>query len=356
MPIYYADIGINLKAFRDAAQALRASGANAQLQLDLIAETENLNHHWNDPAGDAALENYKHNKERMEQDQQNLAGHAQNFAQVADNLQAAMEQKRDGAAKAVDGLINQALRNSPGDFESRLRTACESIEANNQGGGIGGFGFHQHLYQHHGAPGENWNVNDVRSDIENSVIKGFIVACHGLAKIEQPTHDHIRDCYQTLLGEHGATDGPPNPSSPTGSVEGWGDEQPVSRAKMKEIMASQGHDVSDKNLDRYGPKLNQIMKDLGLSTPEQQAAFLAQVAVETGELDTMDEGVDEIHGDPLSRGRGFLQLTNGTNYSACDKYLHEKGILKEGESIMEDPGLILHRDDINIAVTEWYWS
>jgi uncharacterized protein YukE len=214
MPIYYADIGINLKAFRDAAQTLRTSGVNAQLQLDLIRETENLNHHWNDPAGDTALENYKHNQPRMEQDQQNLAGHAQNFAQVAENFQSAMDQKRDGAAKAVDGLINQALRNSPVDFENRLRTACESMEANNQGGGIGGFGFHQHLYQHHGAPGENWNANDVRSDIENSVMKGFAVACDGLAKIEQPTHDHIRDCYQTLLSELGATDGPPNPSSP----------------------------------------------------------------------------------------------------------------------------------------------
>ncbi|ADG96775.1 hypothetical protein Srot_0288 [Segniliparus rotundus DSM 44985] len=117
---YHAEDDIDLKAFRDTSQTLRTAGAGTQTQLDLIAQTENLHHHWNDPASDAALHNYLTNKDRMEQDQSDLVAHQQNIAQVAENLQKALEAKRDMAVNAVDKLVNQALRNSPGIS----RTGC----------------------------------------------------------------------------------------------------------------------------------------------------------------------------------------------------------------------------------------
>src|SRR5690349_5242803 len=72
------------------------------------------------------------------------------------------------------------------------------------------------------------------------------------------------------------------------------------------------------------------MQEFGISTPQQRAAFLAQIAHESGSLRYTRELADglmyEGRGDlgntqpgdgPKYKGRGLLQITGRANYAAC---------------------------------------
>lgn len=356
---YHAEDDISIRAFRDTSQTLRTAGAGTQTQLDLIAQTENLHHHWNDPASDAALHNYLTNKDRMEQDQRDLVGHQQNIAQVAENLQKALEAKRDMAVNAIDKLVNQALRNSPGDFENRLRTACESMEANNQGGGIGGFGFHQHLYQHHGAPGKNWNANDVRGDIQNSVVNGFAIVYQALDKADNEVKTHIEENYNELLKALDAQGGPP---------------PPLSEEALGRVMPKLAKDPQ--KLHEYYEMLLQTMRENGIHDPKAQIAFLATLAEESDQFTApgLEEGWDDRYGasppyderahyyqmmdglegdDWVYHGRGYIQLTTRANYQAAQNYLRQHGYpnidLMGHPEQASDPKTAA-------AIAGWYWK
>lgn len=51
-------------------------------------------------------------------------------------------------------------------------------------------------------------------------------------------------------------------------------------------------------------------------------------------------------------GRGYVQLTGRRNYAKADAKLHALGILKPGESLIENPDLAL-RSDIAAAIMAW---
>jgi uncharacterized protein YukE len=208
---YHQEDDINLKAFRDNAQALTTASTQAAAQLDLIRQTEDLQAYWQGQASRAALHSYLTDSTRLEQDRAHLAARSQDVAQVARNLEATLTSKAQDASNTVSNLINQALGNNLADFDTRLRTACEAMEANNQGGsGPFGLGTNQHRYIPHGGSGANWSAADVRNDIQNNVISGFGYAFNALDKSNYATEEHLRTTYQTLLTALDDQNGPPD--------------------------------------------------------------------------------------------------------------------------------------------------
>lgn len=95
--------------------------------------------------------------------------------------------------------------------------------------------------------------------------------------------------------------------------------------QLREIMPYAGQ-----RADTFAAPLTAAMLEFGISTPQQQAAFLAQVAHESGSLRYTRELADgrayEGRGDlgntqpgdgPRYKGRGLLQITGRANYAAC---------------------------------------
>ncbi|MDT5137717.1 MAG: hypothetical protein QOD58_1979, partial [Mycobacterium sp.] len=212
---YHQEDDINLKAFRDNAQALNSASTQAAAQLELIRQTEDLHVYWQGEASRAALHSYLTDSTRLEQDRAHLAARSQDVAQVARNLEATLTSKAQDASNIVNNLVNQALGNNLADFDTRLRTACEAMEANNQGGsGPFGLGTNQHRYIPHGGNGANWSAADVRNDIQNNVISGFGYAFNALDKSNYATEEHLRTNYQTLLTALDDQNGPPDTPTP----------------------------------------------------------------------------------------------------------------------------------------------
>jgi predicted chitinase len=116
----------------------------------------------------------------------------------------------------------------------------------------------------------------------------------------------------------------------------------------------------------YLPALNAAMQEGGITTPLRQAAFLAQLAHESGQLRFFEElGDDEYFGQydpgrenaaagntepgdgPRFHGRGPIQLTGRANYRAAGAAL--------GLDMENDPELAA-RPDIGFRIAQWYWT
>jgi putative chitinase len=113
-------------------------------------------------------------------------------------------------------------------------------------------------------------------------------------------------------------------------------------------------------VDVFAQPITEAMQEFGITTARRQAAFLGQVALESGELRYTREIADgvayegradlgNIHaGDgPRFKGRGLLQITGRTNYDACGKAL--------------DLSLILNPDLLEVPAAAsrsaaWFWQ
>ncbi|MBX7096964.1 MAG: LysM peptidoglycan-binding domain-containing protein [Myxococcaceae bacterium] len=138
---------------------------------------------------------------------------------------------------------------------------------------------------------------------------------------------------------------------PPGDVKGG-----VSLAQLKRIMPN----LSDAKAQKYLPYLNQAMAEQGINTPKRQAAFLAQLAHESGELKYMEEiasgsayeGRRDLGntqpGDGVRfKGRGPIQLTGRANYAAASRAL---GIdLVNHPERAADP-------DVGFRIATWFWK
>lgn len=110
----------------------------------------------------------------------------------------------------------------------------------------------------------------------------------------------------------------------------------------------------------FADPLTDAMVEFGIDTPQRQAAFLAQVAHESGSLRYVKELADGMGyegrkdlgntspGDgPKYKGRGLLQITGRANYLACGVAL--------GLDLIASPEL-LEQPQHACRSAAWFWK
>ncbi len=156
---------------------------------------------------------------------------------------------------------------------------------------------------------------------------------------------HLKDSFTPPV----PTTGMPvlNPGPTTGGI---------SVDELRKVMPT----LSADKAARYLPYLNSAMAEAGINTPKRQAAFLAQLAHESGQLRYMEEiasgaayegrrdlGNTQPGDGKRFKGRGPIQLTGRANYEKAGKAL---GIdLVSNPTRAADP-------DIAFRIATWYWS
>lgn len=107
--------------------------------------------------------------------------------------------------------------------------------------------------------------------------------------------------------------------------------------------------ASAENLEKFSGKLIEAMADYEINTPRRQAAFLAQIAHESGSLKYVEEiasgeayegradlGNTEPGDGKRFKGRGLIQITGRNNYREVGKELNYDFINKPED--LEKPG------------------
>lgn len=113
--------------------------------------------------------------------------------------------------------------------------------------------------------------------------------------------------------------------------------------------------LSGKRADAFITALNAAMIEFGIDTPKRQAAFLAQIAHESGELRYVRElasgaaydtgrlaarlgNTPESDGDGQKyKGRGLIQITGADNVRACSRALFGDERLLDSPELLETP-------------------
>lgn len=118
--------------------------------------------------------------------------------------------------------------------------------------------------------------------------------------------------------------------------------------------------ASQANLDRFAEPLEVACQEYGIDTPARTAAFIAQLAHESGSLKFVRElaAVDAYEGRKdlgntqpgdgrRFKGRGLIQITGRANYAACGQAL--------GLDLIDDPAL-LEQPGPACRSAGWFWS
>jgi predicted chitinase len=136
---------------------------------------------------------------------------------------------------------------------------------------------------------------------------------------------------------------------------------PASAADLtaKQLRAVMPH-LSDDRAATFLKPLNAAMREFDITTPKRQAAFLAQIAHESGELKYMEEiASGEAYEDRKSlgntepgdgkryKGRGPIQLTGRNNYRKAGAALHLD---------LEGKPELATQPDVGCRVAGWFWK
>jgi putative chitinase len=127
----------------------------------------------------------------------------------------------------------------------------------------------------------------------------------------------------------------------------------------KQLQAVMPHLPDDRAATFLKP-LNDAMREFDVTTPKRQAAFLAQIAHESGELKYMEEiasgeayegrktlGNTEPGDGKRYKGRGPIQLTGRNNYRKAGAAL---------QLDLEGKPELAARPDIGCRVAGWFWK
>ncbi|WP_375766594.1 peptidoglycan-binding protein [Archangium gephyra] len=137
-------------------------------------------------------------------------------------------------------------------------------------------------------------------------------------------------------------------------------EEPEGPGLSLELLRTVMPHCSEMRATELLPHLNKAMAEADITTPQRQAAFLAQLAIVTGQLNLLEEpdsgeqfeGREDLGnvrpGDGARyKGRGPLLLTGRANYRAAGKAL---GIDLEGNpELAADP-------EVGFRLAAWYWT
>ena len=144
-----------------------------------------------------------------------------------------------------------------------------------------------------------------------------------------------------------------------GALHGTSGELPreLTVAQLRAVMPR----LSFEQATQYQPALQQTMVEFGITTPQRKAAFLAQIAYESGELRVMEErasgaayeGRKDLGnvrpGDGVRfKGRGPIQLTGRHNYREAGRAL--------GLDLEKSPELVARDPVVAFRVAGWYWK
>ena len=130
------------------------------------------------------------------------------------------------------------------------------------------------------------------------------------------------------------------------------------------------YDYSTKpNRDKYLPYLNKYWDVFQVNTKDRQAAFLAQVGHESGQLKYAEEvasgrayeGRKDLGnvnpGDGMKfKGRGLIQVTGRANYKIFNEWLHKNNYLTINQSIIDNPEIVSLNPEIAVLSAFWYWD
>lgn len=114
-----------------------------------------------------------------------------------------------------------------------------------------------------------------------------------------------------------------------------------------------------KNVVLFAPKLQSAMAEYEIDTTRRAAAFLAQIAHESGSLKYVEEiasgeayegredlGNTDTGDGKLFKGRGLIQITGRSNYSELSKELSYNFVLRPED--LEKPGPAAYS-------AAWFW-
>lgn len=129
----------------------------------------------------------------------------------------------------------------------------------------------------------------------------------------------------------------------------------ITRDQLLDIMP-----YAEPRVDQFLEPLGQAMEEFSINTPLREAAFLAQVAHESGSFKDVRElasgqayegrrdlGNDEPGDGVRYKGRGLIQITGKANYRICGDAL--------GVDLLGDPEL-LERTDLACRSAAWWWQ
>ena len=190
-------------------------------------------------------------------------------------------------------------------------------------------------------------------DTLSGIASRFGTSVSALASLNGIANPNVIHAGQVLRLPGGADAPAPiaPPTSTPGPTSGG-----VSVAQLRAIMPN----LSEAKAAEYLPHLNRAMAEGNINTPRRQAAFLAQLAHESGQLRYFEEiasgaayeGRTDLGntqpGDGVRyKGRGPIQLTGRANYTAASRAL--------GVDLVNHPHLAA-TPEIGFRIAQWFWN